>query len=62
MASNAIELKKLQVELARVQVGKMELELKIEERMEDVQRLQDHVKLSEAKESEIIKQIEALKA
>lgn len=61
MASSAIELKKLKVELARVQVGKMELELKVSERMEDIQRLQDHIKLSEVKEIELQKQIDELK-
>jgi hypothetical protein len=61
MASGAIELKKMQVELARVQVGKMELELKVAERMEDIQRLEEHIKLSAAKEAELLKAIEDLK-
>jgi|GEM_PF-3890812 len=61
MASNALELKKLHVELARVQVGKLELELKIAERMEDIQRLEEHIKLSVAKESELLRQISEIR-
>jgi len=60
--SKITELKKLQVELHRVQGGKMEMELKIEERLEEIQRLKDHMAAQEAREAELAKQIADLKA
>ena len=60
--SKITELKKLQVELHRVQGGKMEMELKIEERLEEIQRLKDHMGAQEAREAELAKQIADLKA
>ena len=62
MASLAIELKKAQVDLHRIQLGRIELELKIQEREEEIQRLRDHMKLSEVKEVELQKVIDDLKA
>ena len=60
--SKATEIKKLQVELHRVQGARMEMELKIEERMEDIARLRDHMQVQEAREEELAKQIADLKA
>lgn len=60
--SKVTELKKLQVELHRVLGGKMEMELKIEERLEEIQRLKDHMCAQEAREAELAKQIADLKA
>lgn len=48
-----LELKKIQVELLRVQAAKGEMELRIQERMEEIQRLEDSIKISEAKELEL---------
>jgi hypothetical protein len=52
MASN-LELKKLHVELLRVSAAKAELELRIDERLEEIERIKDHIKISEAKETEL---------
>jgi hypothetical protein len=49
----SLEKKKMQVELMRVQAGKAELELKIEERLDEIERLKEHIKIQEKKESEL---------
>jgi hypothetical protein len=48
-----LEIKRKKVELLRVSSAKAELELRIHERMEEVERLNDHIKVSEAKELEL---------
>jgi hypothetical protein len=56
-----LELKKLQVELLRVSAAKAEMELRIAERLEEIQRLEDNIKISEAKETELQEKITAAK-
>lgn len=56
-----LDLKRKQVELIRVSSGKAELELRIHERMEEIERLQDHIKISEAKEVELAELIKKMK-
>ncbi len=56
MASK-LELKKYQVELMRVQASKAELELKIEERLDEIERLKEHIKISENKEKELMEKL-----
>jgi len=48
-----LELKKMQVELLRVTAAKAELELRIEERLDEIERLKEHIKISAAKEQEL---------
>lgn len=52
MQSN-LEIKKLQVELLRVSAAKAELELRIDEHMEDIKRLKEHIEKSELRENEL---------
>jgi hypothetical protein len=54
---SSLDLKRKQVELLRVSSAKAELELRIQERLEEVERLQEHIKISEAKEVELAQQI-----
>jgi hypothetical protein len=54
---NPLELKKKQVELQRVKVAKMELELKVEEREDEIKRLKEHIKIQELKELDLTKEI-----
>lgn len=49
----SLEKKKTEVELMRVTTARMELEYKIEERKEEIQRMEDHIKIQIAKESEL---------
>jgi hypothetical protein len=53
----SIELKRKKLELSRVQTAKMELEFKIEERMEEINRLKEHVKVQAEKELQLIKEL-----
>jgi hypothetical protein len=48
-----IEKKKKEVELMKVQAAKAEFELKIIQRMEEIERLEDNIKLQEEKISEL---------
>ena len=50
---NSLELKKTKAELARVTAAKLEMEFRIEERLEEVNRLQEQIKIQEAKEKEL---------
>jgi len=52
-----LELKKLQVELMQVQAGKAALELRIEERLDEIERLKETIKISENKETELNQKI-----
>lgn len=48
-----LEIKKMQVELLRIGAAKAEMELRIHERMEEIDRLNEHIKIQEAKEVEL---------
>ncbi len=43
----SLEQKKKQLELERVKLSKRELEFKIEERLEEIERLKAHVKVQD---------------
>lgn len=58
--STTLDIKRKKVELLRVSSGKAELELRIHERMEEIDRLQENVKISEAKEQELMAQIQEM--
>ena len=49
----SVELKRIKVELLRVSAAKAEMELRIEEQMENVKRLEDNIAISTAKEEEL---------
>lgn len=49
----SLELKKKQLELSRVRLARQEMELKIEERMEEIKRLEDFIRIQLEKEAEI---------
>lgn len=48
-----LEIKKIQVELLRVSAAKAELELRVDERLDEIERLKEHIKISENKEIEL---------
>lgn len=49
----SLDLKKKELELQRVQLAKKELEFKIEERLEEVERLKAHILIQGQKEEEL---------
>lgn len=53
----SLDLKKLKVELLQVQAGKASLELRIEERLDEIERLREHIAVSENKEKELQERI-----
>ena len=53
-----LELKKLRVELLNVQAAKASLELRVEERLEEIERIKEHIEISKNKEKELITKIE----
>lgn len=56
----SLDKKKKKVELMRVETARHELELKIEERLEEIERLKEHVSVQIKKEEELKKEIEKL--
>lgn len=52
-----LELKRLKLDLIRISAAKAELQFKIEERVEDIRRIEENIKISEAKEEELILKI-----
>lgn len=56
-----LELKKTEVELLRVSAAKAELEFRIMEREQDIQRMKDNIAISELKEVELQEKIKGLK-
>ena len=56
----SLDLKRKELELSRVKLAREELQFKIEERLEDVQRLQNMVEIQKLKETELKAEIIAL--
>lgn len=57
-----IELKRIKVELARVQSARMEQELRIDEHKENIERLEQSIIVQQAKEAELAERIKAAEA
>lgn len=56
----SLEIKKKQLELQRVMTARMEMELKIEERMEEIERLKANIEIQNKREAEIKEEITKL--
>lgn len=48
-----LELKRMKLELIKVAAARYELEFRIEERMDEINRIKDHIKVQEAREAEL---------
>ena len=57
-----LEIKRMKLELIKVAAARHELEFRIEERLDEINRLKDHVKVQEAKEAELKEKIDAASA
>jgi hypothetical protein len=53
-----LDKKKKIVELHRVQGARMEMELKIDERKEEIRRLEENIKIQTSREKELEEEIE----
>lgn len=56
----SLDLKKTKLDLLKCQTAKAELEYKIEERLADIDRMKDHIKLQEKRMEELKKQVQIL--
>ena len=54
---NNLELKKIKAELLSVSAAKAHLEVRIEQSLEDIERIKEHIKIQEAKEDELRQKI-----
>jgi hypothetical protein len=52
-----LDLKRMKLELVKVSAAKAELEFRIEERLEEIGRLKEHIKVQEDKEVELTARI-----
>lgn len=60
--NNNLEVKRKSLELMRVETARHELEFKIEERLDEIQRLKEHVIIQIEKEKSLKEEIIKLKA
>lgn len=58
----SLDLKRKKMELARVEMARKEQEFKIDERMEEISRLQSMIEIQIAKEKELAAQIAELES
>lgn len=57
----SLELKKKQLELRRVESARMELELKIEEKLDEIERLKKHIETQIEAEEKLKLELENIK-
>ena len=57
---SSIDLKRKKLELSRVTLAREEQELKIEERMEEIKRLQSMIEIQKSKEQELSAEVAEL--
>ena len=60
--ATSLELKKVKAELLRVQAAKADMEVRVEDHMENIGRLQAQMEISQAKEDELIKTLAEMQA
>lgn len=52
-----IEIKRMKLELIKVSAARSELEFRIDEKMDEISRIKDHIKIQADKEEALKKQI-----
>lgn len=58
---SSIEQKRKEIEFMRVNVAKQELELKVEEKLEEIKKLQEYIKIQVESEEKIKQELEILR-
>lgn len=48
-----IEIKKLKLEIARVTTAKLDLEIRLEERLQEIEKIKEYIAVQETKETEL---------
>lgn len=59
---NKIEIKRMKLEMVKVAAARAEMEFRIEERMEEIARIEDNIKLQDKREQELKEKIAAAEA
>lgn len=57
----SLERKRKEVELMRVECARKELELKIEERLDEIERIKSHIEVQKNTEQKLKQEIQTLK-
>lgn len=57
----SIEIKKKELELRRVETARFEMEIKIAERLEEIERLTQHIKVQEETEIKLKNELQKLR-
>lgn len=57
----SLEIKKKELDLRRVETARFEMELRIAERQEEIQRLQANIKIQEEAEQKLKKEIQEMR-
>ena len=52
-----LDQKRKKLELMRVQTARHELEFRVEERLEDIKRLEEHIKIQVDKETQLMSEL-----
>lgn len=59
--ANVLEIKRKELELMRVETARHEQEFRIEERLDEIERIKEHIKTQKIKEEELKQEIKKLK-
>ena len=60
--STPLEIKRMELELIKVSAARHELEFRVEERLDEIQRIKEHIKVQQDKEAELSSKIQAAKS
>ena len=53
-----IEIKKMKLEIARVTTAKLDLEIRLDERLQEIEKIKEYIVVQEAKEAELNAKLE----
>lgn len=57
MAMSALDLKRMKLEMLKVAAARAELEFRVEERLDEINRIQEHIKVQLDKEADLAAKI-----
>ena len=57
MAMSSLDLKRMKLELVKVAAARAELEFRVEERLDEINRIQEHIKVQFDKEADLQQKI-----
>jgi hypothetical protein len=57
----SLESKKIEVEIARVRTARLEMEYIIDQRLDEIKRLEGNIKIQEEKEKELLERLKTAK-